>query len=199
MNNWQSRFLMAVAFASFTPGAWAGEIHEAVGKGDVAKVTSLLKSNPTLANAPGDDFRQFPPLMIAVEGGRTNMVELLLKLGADINGVNNDNETALYRASMWGRADMVKLLLVHKADVNAGAKSGRSPALEVAALNAHAAAVELLLAHGAKVDASYVTYIEKVASDPILEKPEQAEKKKAYQRVMELLKKQVAEKPSPKP
>jgi ankyrin repeat protein len=195
MNRWQSLLVMWVACCVLDLGALAGEIHEAVGKGDVVKVTSLLKSNPLLANAPGDDFRKFPPLMIAVEGRRTNMVEVLLKLGADINGTNRDNETALYRASMWGHADMVKLLLVHKADVNAGAKSGRSPALEVAALNAHKAAVELLVAHGAKVDAGYVAYIEKVASDPILEKPEQADKKKAFQQVIELLRKSTSDKP----
>lgn len=189
MNQCHGLFLISVVASLFAIGTRAGEIHEAVGKGDVAKVTSLLKASPSLVNAPGDDYRKFPPLMIAVEGRRTNMVELLLKLGADINGTNKDNETALYRAAMWGHADMVKLLLVHKADVNAGAKSGGSPALQVAALNAHKAAVEVLVAHGAKVDAGYVAHIEKVASDPFLDKPEQAEKKKAYQQVIELLRK----------
>lgn len=175
--------------------AEAGEIHDAVGRGDVAKVKSLLRADPSLANAPGDDYRKFPPILVATEARRTNMVDLLLALGADIHATNKDAETALYRAAMWGHKDMVEFLLSRKADVNFGDKFGRSPALSVAAINAHTEVVRVLLAHKARVDGTFVEYVQKMAADPILDKPEHAEKKKACQQTIEFLSKALATNP----
>lgn len=43
--------LMLIAWCLPAACAWAGEIHDAVGRGDAAKVTALLKSTPALKAA----------------------------------------------------------------------------------------------------------------------------------------------------
>ena len=50
-------------------------------------------------------------LMLAVSHGRLQMVDLLLEVGAAVNGQDDDGSTALMCASEHGHADIVRLLL----------------------------------------------------------------------------------------
>ena len=60
-----------------------------------------------------------PPLTWAAMMGQTEAAELLLQRGANINGRNKDENTALHLAVFLGRAETVELLLKNGADVNA--------------------------------------------------------------------------------
>jgi len=56
-------------------------------------------------------------LMMASENGHIEIVEMLLKKGADLDAKNNDGETALKTASEKGHEEVVEMLLDNGADV----------------------------------------------------------------------------------
>lgn len=68
------------------------------------------------------DKKAFFPLWVAAQDGLTEVAELLLKHGADVNQRIEDDEvgrtTPLFTAVIEGHSDMVKLLLGYKADPN---------------------------------------------------------------------------------
>ena len=68
-----------------------------------------------------------PPLTWAAMMGQTQAVELLLQHGADVNGRNRDNNTALHLAMFLGRAETAELLLKSGADVTARNDDGATP------------------------------------------------------------------------
>ena len=59
-------------------------------------------------------------------GRNTELCALLLDYGADIDAVDNRNETALYVAAQKGHQDTVKLLHERGADLNIEDNKGRS-------------------------------------------------------------------------
>ncbi len=61
---------------------------------------------------------EMPPLTWAAMMGQTQAVELLLQHGADVNGRNRDDNTALHLAVFLGHAETAELLLKSGSDVN---------------------------------------------------------------------------------
>lgn len=57
--------------------------------------------------------RGITPLMVASYMGKTDVVELLIEHGAEVNKCFIDNSTALMMASRRGHYEIVKLLLAH--------------------------------------------------------------------------------------
>ena len=70
---------------------------------------------------------EMPPLNWAVTMGQTAAAELLIQHGADVNGRNRDDNTALHLAMFLGRAETAELLLKSGADVNARNNDGATP------------------------------------------------------------------------
>ena len=70
---------------------------------------------------------EMPPLTWAAMMGQTEAAELLLQQGADINGRNRDDNTALHLAVFLGHAGTAELLLKSGADVNAKNDDGATP------------------------------------------------------------------------
>ena len=93
-----------------------------------------------------------PPLVVAVERGRLQDVEQLLKLGADVQVQTPDGVTPLYAAAFHGRDAILRKLIGAGAAVNGRAACGRTP-LFPAAAEGKVGAVELLLAAGADPNA----------------------------------------------
>ena len=71
---------------------------------------------------------EMPSLTWAVTTAQTKAVELLLQQGADINGRNRDDNTALHLAAVFGRAEIAKVLLENGADLQARNDDGATPA-----------------------------------------------------------------------
>ncbi|KAG6365645.1 hypothetical protein INS49_007256 [Diaporthe citri] len=95
-------------------------------------------------------------LMVAVETGREDAVNMLLEYGADVNARPRirTTRTALQYAAELGNMDMVRLLLSRGADVNGDAPfHGGATALQFAAMSGNCNMVACLLDHGAKLDA----------------------------------------------
>lgn len=84
-------------------------------KGDVEKVTALLKSG---ADINVTDQRGWTPLLWAVSRGQMDVVKLLLDKGADVNSKGERGWTPLMEAANRGHLEVTKLLLEKGADVN---------------------------------------------------------------------------------
>jgi len=123
------------------------------------------------------DFYGRTPLMLAVERGYKDIVELLQAHNAEdtlfdaarvgdvetvktlldknpelIRSSDENGKTALHYAARFGKKDIVELLLANKADINAKNKDGRTP-LHQAAERSDGNLIELLLAHKAEINA----------------------------------------------
>jgi uncharacterized protein len=128
------------------------DIHEAAAAGRVDRVAALLARDSGLVNAYAPDG--FTPLGLAAFFGHPEVVDLLLKHGADVNAVsrNATGYTALTGAVARGDAEIVAALLTHGARTDHRYAQGYT-ALGEAAASGKTKIVQLLLAHGADVNA----------------------------------------------
>jgi len=130
-------------------GAVAGEIHDAVRAGDLAKVKALVAKDPKVVNEK--DTRGRTPLHFASDGGSREMIAFLIANGADVKATDPDGSTPLHWAAWAGQADAARALIAAGADPNA--RNGRgADALESAFYGRHPEAVEALLQGGLKVE-----------------------------------------------
>ena len=93
------------------------------------------------------------PLHQAAVTGQSAMCELLLERGAQVDSVDEDNNTPLHYAAACGSAASVKILLCNGADVTAAQKQGLTPA-HWAAHKGHTEVLKMLLSYGAPVNAT---------------------------------------------
>lgn len=130
--------------------ALCGGINDAARTGDLAKVRTLLKGNPSLVSSTA--FDGWTPLDEAADNGYFKMAKLLVEAGADVNARAKGGRSALYLATMFDHQGIVKLLLVHGADANIKDDNGVTP-LHLAAWHGYGDVARLLMAHGANANA----------------------------------------------
>ncbi|EDQ84722.1 uncharacterized protein MONBRDRAFT_39174 [Monosiga brevicollis MX1] len=87
----------------------------------------------------------YTPLHWACYWGHDNVVEMLLKHGADAKAKNDSGWTPLHLACAYGHVKVVEMLLKHGADANAKNKGGRTP-LECGRHNGHGDKLEPVFA-----------------------------------------------------
>ena len=92
---------------------------QAVKEKDLETIELLIKKG---VDVNSKDKSGKTPLYWAAEYGRTNVVKLLLKAGADVNATVSDGPlkgyTPLHEAAYLGHKDTVKVLIKAEADVN---------------------------------------------------------------------------------
>lgn len=90
--------------------------------------------------------------MLAVSGKEPKAAEILIKAGANVNAVDEDGRSVLWRAIVEERPDMVRLLLENGADAKAKDPQGRSmmevAMEEVTNQQTREAIVRMLVEHG---------------------------------------------------
>eukprot|EP01102_Stenamoeba_stenopodia_P018824 TRINITY_DN696_c0_g1_i1.p1 TRINITY_DN696_c0_g1~~TRINITY_DN696_c0_g1_i1.p1 ORF type:complete len:798 (+),score=192.75 TRINITY_DN696_c0_g1_i1:215-2608(+) len=91
------------------------------------------------------------PLHVAVASGDIEIVKLLLSLGSDANAKRGDGYTPLHLAAIQNNIEIAKLL-VGCTDINSESRFGTTP-LHEAARRGFVSMVELLINHGAEVNA----------------------------------------------
>lgn len=102
-------------------------VFEAVVAGDVETVREALESQTLAIDALHPSSRA-TLLTSASFSGETEMVEMLLSMGADVNQRNGDGGTALHVAVFMGRAKCAARLLEAGADAAAQDNNGATPA-----------------------------------------------------------------------
>lgn len=117
------------------------ELGFAARHGDTATVRTLLLAGV----APDPKGNSVSALMVACEGGYTEIAILLLDAGADANHCNRAGETALHYA-VWSKdPQLIRLLLARGADPMAATiEKGNTPSL-YAAWNGYCEVEEALL------------------------------------------------------
>lgn len=98
--------------------------------GDAKTVASLLdqkgsKGSDADVNARG--LEDYTPLHFAASEGHYEVVEVLLKRGANVDAVSNFLRTPLHAACNRGYTEIIEILLKNKANVNAQDRDGNTP------------------------------------------------------------------------
>lgn len=88
------------------------------------------------------------PLHVAAGGGSVDLVENLIKHGANVNLANKKGQTPLHIAAISNKAFIISLLLKKSAKIDAADKEGNTP-LMLAASENRKEAVKLLVEKGA--------------------------------------------------
>ncbi len=134
-------FLVLYAFAGNTQDQ---SLDDFIRANDTRNIARVLKSNGGInkADAEGDT-----PLMLAALYGNAETIKWMLRKGADPNGKNSEDETAL----MWAIHDLqkIRILLEHGADINAKTKSGNTALMLASVGNNQYEVVSYLLEKGA--------------------------------------------------
>jgi ankyrin repeat protein len=139
--------LAAVALAA--PAA-AEEIHELLGPGstrDIPRAQQLLRSDPKLVSAR-DAHLQEMPLHIVARFGPIEMVELLIRMKADVNATAYNGFTPLH---LTEAKDIAALLIRAGAGLDKRDSWGKTP-LQAAAQRGLAPVVEAILESGYPCD-----------------------------------------------
>src|SRR5512133_566876 len=92
------------------------------------EIAKLLISKGAQINVVSDHSTKVMPIHSAVASKQIEVVEFLLKNGAEINPRQQGGLTPLHLAVQNGHAAMVKLLVEHGADKIAKTDSGKTPA-----------------------------------------------------------------------
>lgn len=142
-------FLSAVVPSSTSSQLGMAATSEQYGGASTDSVRSLIGKGANV-NALGVNGR---PIHEAAVWGRVDVIEELLRHGADPNGRNQDGWTALHVAANNDNGELIDLLIASGSDVAATTKSGET-ALHIATARLGLNAAERLLEQGADPNAT---------------------------------------------
>jgi uncharacterized protein len=99
-------------------------LFEAIRAGQTSDVRKLIEQNPELANQ--SDERGFTPLIMAAYMGQKEIAELLLEMGADIDGLDAVGSSALMGVSFKGDIEIASMLIEKGANIHVENQRGET-------------------------------------------------------------------------
>ena len=99
--------------------------HDAAIEGDVSRVESMLQEGVSVDYV--DDEYDRTALMIASRYNRTNVIQLLLQNGADVNKRDCYGHTPVHYAADWNSTEAISMLIEHGASINIKNNEGDKP------------------------------------------------------------------------
>lgn len=172
MKNLMNLSLSAMLFAG--SALFANPIHKAIRKGDIEKLTQLLKDKKIRDSINKVNCWNKTPLYLAVDKDNSDMVKLLLENGAQ-GSINTSNSPyfqyfrPLDKAAEHNNLVIMKLLLQNGA--KASIDEGKGSPLEWALLYKNVEMVKLLLFFGAQVTDHVTDKVQKLnLSDDTIKK-----------------------------
>lgn len=126
-----------------------GDIFRAVAKGDLTVVKEYIKTHPKKLNVMSKGG--LPLLSLAINSGRAEVAELLIRAGADINLKTRTGLLPLHLSVMRGTKDIAELLLKRGADVNAEG-SMKLTAVHLAVMTNRSSMLKTLIRCGADIN-----------------------------------------------
>ena len=129
-------------------------LHKAAEKGHVT-VVKYLGELPEIEIDRPTTNDGWSALHLAAGNGHTEVVENLIKMGADVQRVDKFRRTALHRAAFKGHIDVMKMLHVAGASIQCTDRDGDTP-LHDAYSGGHLEAAKYLVEHGAVLRATNV-------------------------------------------
>ncbi|GMV90241.1 MAG: hypothetical protein AMXMBFR82_00190 [Candidatus Hydrogenedentota bacterium] len=123
-------------------------IHDAAAMADLATATAWLDRDPSLVESTNELGKT--PLHMAVTSGSSEMVQLLLDRGAEVNAHDRTGLTPLHVAAWWTATNRAQQLLDAGANPDALDHFGDTP-LHVAAMQGRQAMTAFLARHGANL------------------------------------------------
>lgn len=127
-------------------------LHAAAVSGGAAAMVLLLLDHGADIEAVERNAGKYTPFLNGVQSGSEQVMELLLKRGANINAKTSEGFTPMHVAAYYDQCAAATLLLRHGLSVNARDAHQRTP-LMIAAQQGNMKMVKFLLDHQADVDA----------------------------------------------
>jgi ankyrin repeat protein len=128
---------------------YSQDIHRAAYEGNVEKVESMLKENPLLVNAEDKSGRT--PIFMAVIAGNQDMVELLIKNGAQVRVGDSNLRAPIHYAGFMNNINMIKLLLDNGSVIDTRAIGAATPLIH-SSLSDRSVLSRFLIEQGADIN-----------------------------------------------
>ena len=123
------------------------DVFQAIEDGDIEEVQKYIDEEGDIDIRVGG----WSPLHKAISWNEIDIFKLLLKVGADVNILENNGWTPIYSAILYNREEMFKPLLKAGADVNIPDNNGRYP-IDWVIEDKNIEIIKLLLDNGAEVN-----------------------------------------------
>ncbi|XP_067650462.1 ankyrin repeat domain-containing protein 50-like [Haliotis asinina] len=125
-------------------------LHDACKKGNLTRVRDILSQGVYDVDRR-DKKHGRTILMVAAKNGHSQILEFLLRKGANVSQVDNNGDSALHWACSRGHVDIVKhLLSQHNVDIDSRGQFGRT-SLMTALFRGHREVADVLVRRGANV------------------------------------------------
>ncbi len=142
-------FCIFVFLLSWAP-SMGQDIHQAVKKGDLEKVKTLLKEVPTLLNLKGHYNRT--PVMTAAFARQKDVFKYLVEQGADLNAGDQEGLRPIHYAAFMGDPALMALVISKGADVDTANNVVGAAPIHIAARGGNAPMIKLLGSKGVNLE-----------------------------------------------